>query len=132
MIVRSFQQAKRWFDPLAIGDYPLFCAAIAFAEEGDPGQAYFLYEEALRRDPQNTDVLLNIKMLAQTYRVPEAVAFYREHTAQIVKALPAYTASVPATGDRTSPIAMPVGIRCPADASTDRSARCPTKLPAGS
>lgn len=89
-VLRTFEKAKRWFDPLTMARHPLFCVAVALVEVGDPAGAMAIYAELLRRDPTDQDARSNVRSIARTYGLPAAVAIYRETTQAILEALPAY------------------------------------------
>lgn len=92
-VLQTYQKAKRWFDPLTMARYPLFCVAVALTEAGDAAGAMTIFSELLRRDPSDEDVRRNVSSIAREFGLPEAVARYRETTEEIVKALPAYVGS---------------------------------------
>ncbi len=90
MVAWTHRQAKRWFDPMTLTNYPLFCVATALVTEGDPRLAFQMYEELLRRDPALPGCRENIRVLARFMAVPEAVAFYAAESAEIAQSLPCF------------------------------------------
>lgn len=98
-VLRTFEKAKRWFDPLTMARHPLFCVAVAMIDADDPAGAMAIYAELLRRDPADQEAHRNVLSIARTHGLPAAVTVYRDTTQAIIESLPVYAAATEPKAD---------------------------------